>query len=104
MEKEFKAKSNDLRKNKCEVCNSEIQLVLHHKDLLKYRDKNYFDEKRNVEKNIVTLCKSCHSKFHIGLLHFNKKNKVNKEILELLVKVGNFQKVKESEIKRLIQE
>lgn len=42
---------------KCELCNSNENLVLHHKDV---------DRKNNDIQNIQLLCGVCHKKMHIG--------------------------------------
>lgn len=39
----------------CEFCNSNTEIVVHHKDL---------DKRNNKIDNFITLCSSCHSKIH----------------------------------------
>lgn len=57
---------------KCECCGDGEGLTLHH--LISRRHKKFFDRlkylrQRHYCKNIVVLCKKCHSEFH-----FNKRN------------------------------
>ena len=44
-----------VKKNKCEWCNSQKNLLVHHKDE---------NRKNNNLDNLITLCKSCHQKLH----------------------------------------
>lgn len=48
-----KAKEMNLKKDKCEKCESKENLQMHHKDYTKYFD-------------VVTLCAMCHSRLHAG--------------------------------------
>jgi hypothetical protein len=51
--------------NKCSLCSSQIDLEIHHKD----------GNKQNSElENLQLLCKSCHTKTHIGRHYHVKKN------------------------------
>ena len=49
---------------KCKNCSSKQQLIIHHKE-------SYHVNKNNSLKNLITLCRSCHSKEHHQL---NKKS------------------------------
>jgi len=55
-------KIQDIRRTgllkRCEVCGITKKLVIHHRDC---------NKENNVINNFVTLCKSCHSRFHIYL-------------------------------------
>lgn len=45
-------------KDNCEICGSDKNLCVHHKDL---------DRHNNSESNLITLCRSCHTKEHLKL-------------------------------------
>lgn len=45
-----------IKKSKCELCGSNKYLVVHHKDFNRYN---------NIETNLQTLCRSCHTKTHL---------------------------------------
>ena len=44
---------------KCQMCDSERQLIVHHKDC-----SGSLDNPNNDMNNLITLCKSCHIKLH----------------------------------------
>lgn len=48
------ANNNNLKNNVCELCGSMLYLQCHHQDYLKPYD-------------IVTLCRSCHTKVHLKI-------------------------------------
>lgn len=62
--KVFKSEVKKLKKDKCEHCGSQIDLQVHHKDMMSKSSPFYFDLDRNTEDNIVTLCRSCHMVEH----------------------------------------
>ncbi len=51
---------------KCQLCDSKKDLVVHHKRPLRTFDKTKEDwyKKANDIENLITLCRSCHSKQH----------------------------------------
>ena len=60
--------------DKCSICGSKEDLVLHHKD---------FNHQNNELENMQLLCKSCHIKIHGGSF----KNNVEKSIEPRKLKV-----------------
>jgi len=61
-----KAKKRD--KHKCMLCDSKNDLVVHHKRPLRTFDKTKTSwwKEANKLNNLITLCRSCHSKIHTG--------------------------------------
>lgn len=53
-------------KDKCEVCGSKKNLCVHHKDLNRHNNK---------ESNLITLCRSCHTKEHLRLKTLTRNEK-----------------------------
>ena len=51
----YAVKANKFIKNKCERCNKNKNLTIHH------INRHWWD---NDEKNLMTLCRSCHAKEH----------------------------------------
>jgi hypothetical protein len=62
---EFKHHAMTIKKNYCEICGIiEVRLDLHHLDLMKVTNPNYYDLSRNVVENTLTVCRVCHAKLH----------------------------------------
>lgn len=68
------------KKDKCEICNSNRYLIVHHKNDIR------FD---NRQSNLMTLCSSCHRK-----LHKSEKNFKNAYLKLERNKFGRFGKEK----------
>jgi hypothetical protein len=54
-----------LKKEKCEICESVKQLVVHHKDRNRYN---------NSLNNLIILCRSCHAKEHDTIKHITSSS------------------------------
>ncbi len=62
--------SKKLRKSaKCSICGTKENLVVHHMN--NYKD---YPEQRYDEENLIVLCRSCHSKYHVNAIDITKKN------------------------------
>ena len=95
--------------DKCSICGSQEDLVLHHKD---------FNRQNNELDNIQLLCKTCHMKAHGGSLkrnHVEKmleprkmkvlSSKVKAEIYDAFVEKATQQGISHSELlRKLIME
>lgn len=68
----------------CQLCGTEDNLVVHHKDLNHYDDDNFFTN--NDIDNLEVLCKSCHAKSHNVLNpgYFEGKSKIEKAFAEII--------------------
>lgn len=76
--KELKQKVKDRDNNICQVCSKKVFLVIHHID---YNKRNH-----NV-KNLISLCKSCHSKTNFNRPKW-KKQFLDKEEPDQDIKLG----------------
>jgi predicted metal-binding protein len=61
-------KTLDRDGNHCVVCQMTNDLTVHHKDETGMKSVGSYKKSNNSPNNLVTLCRSCHSKLHNGTL------------------------------------
>ena len=66
--------------NKCELCNADTNLCVHHKD------KNRHN---NTRENLIVLCRSCHAKIHKLYQNFNITSRNKTSLIQGNSKVDN---------------
>jgi len=72
-------------KNKCQICSSKTNLVVHHLD----GNGNHSKSSNSSLENLIVLCKLCHLLLHSFIKLSKNKNK--EELLEKMLKLSCYQ-------------